>query len=277
MADGPMLDVEQAVVASELAASRSRPATCAWSRVLSEARDRVEAASCFEPDSQRLPMLAGAIAATMRMRRPDEGPVMRTVFEGNAAVRPARAPGDVPRVAPPRVPPAVRRRVHLRDRSSRRCSTTAVAIGGDRDHARAPRAALHDRGRRRRLPARPRSATRRHRRRATATSSARAALARVVAEVQSEVDRAGARRRRPCRRRRRRRPLRDPRRRRTACLAMTPAYAAFADARALPARPPASRSGELDFSQRRRATTRPAPTSSTTRRSGSRREPARPS
>jgi GAF domain-containing protein len=50
---------------------------------LSEDREQVEVASCFEPDSQRLPVLAGAIAATMRMRAPDEGPVMRTVFEGN--------------------------------------------------------------------------------------------------------------------------------------------------------------------------------------------------
>jgi excisionase family DNA binding protein len=82
MADGPMLDVEQAVVHLSRRIAESTGDLCVVA-VLTEAGDQVEAASCFEPDSQRLPILAGAIAATMRMRAPDEGPVMRTVFEGN--------------------------------------------------------------------------------------------------------------------------------------------------------------------------------------------------
>src|SRR3954451_3682936 len=82
LADGPMLDVEQAVVHLSRRIAESTGDLCAVA-VLTEARDRVEAASCFEPDSQRLPILAGAIAATLRMRAPDEGPVMRTVFDGD--------------------------------------------------------------------------------------------------------------------------------------------------------------------------------------------------
>jgi excisionase family DNA binding protein len=82
LADGPMLDVEQAVVHLSRRIAESTGDLCVVA-VVTEARDRVEAASCFEPDSQRLPILAGAIAATMRMRAPDEGPVMRTVFDGN--------------------------------------------------------------------------------------------------------------------------------------------------------------------------------------------------
>src|SRR6478752_7980946 len=81
LADGPMLDVEQAVVHLSRRIAESTGDLCVVA-VLTEARDGVEAASCFEPDSQRLPILAGAIAATMRMRAPDEGPVMRTVAEG---------------------------------------------------------------------------------------------------------------------------------------------------------------------------------------------------
>ena len=99
MADGPMLDVEQAVVHLSRRIAESTGDLCVVA-VLTEARDRVEAASCFEPDSQRLPILAGAIAATMRMRAPDEGPVMRTVFDGQPALRPARPPGAVPGLAP---------------------------------------------------------------------------------------------------------------------------------------------------------------------------------
>jgi len=82
LADGPMLDVEQAVVHLSRRIAESTGDLCVVA-VLTEARDGVEAASCFEPDSQRLPILAGAIAATMRMRAPDEGPVMRTVFHGD--------------------------------------------------------------------------------------------------------------------------------------------------------------------------------------------------
>jgi excisionase family DNA binding protein len=82
MADGPMLDVAQAVAHLSRRIAESTGDLCVVA-VLSEDRERVEAASCFEPDAQRLPVLAGAIAATMRMRDPDEGPVMRTVFEGN--------------------------------------------------------------------------------------------------------------------------------------------------------------------------------------------------
>ncbi len=82
MADGPMLDVGQAVVHLSRRIAETTGDLCVVA-VLNEGRDHVEAASCFEPDSQRLPILAGAIAATMRMRDPDEGPVMRTVFEGN--------------------------------------------------------------------------------------------------------------------------------------------------------------------------------------------------
>src|SRR3954454_1372450 len=81
MADGPMLDVEQAVVHLSRRIAETTGALCVVA-VLSEGRDTVEASSCFEPDSERLPLLAGAIAATMRMRAPDEGPVMRTVAEG---------------------------------------------------------------------------------------------------------------------------------------------------------------------------------------------------
>ena len=82
LADGPMLDVEQAVVHLSRRIAESTGDLCVVA-LLTEARDRVEAASCFEPDSQRLPILSGAIAATMRMRAPDEGPVMRTVFDGH--------------------------------------------------------------------------------------------------------------------------------------------------------------------------------------------------
>jgi excisionase family DNA binding protein len=82
LADGPMLDVEQAVVHLSRRIAESTGDLCVVA-VLSDTRDRVEVASCFEPDSQRLPILSGAIAATMRMRAPDEGPVMRTVFDGN--------------------------------------------------------------------------------------------------------------------------------------------------------------------------------------------------
>jgi excisionase family DNA binding protein len=82
MADGPVLDVEQAVAHLARRIAETTGDLCVVA-ALSETRDRVEAATCFEPDSLRLPVLAGAIAATMRMRAPDEGPVMRTVFEGN--------------------------------------------------------------------------------------------------------------------------------------------------------------------------------------------------
>src|SRR3954469_15057618 len=82
LADGPMLDVEQAVVHLSRRIAEWTGDLCVVA-VLTEARDRVEIASCFEPDSQRLPILSGAIAATMRMRAPDEGPVMRTVFDGD--------------------------------------------------------------------------------------------------------------------------------------------------------------------------------------------------
>jgi len=82
MADGPVLDVEQAVAHLARRIAESTGDLCVVA-ALSEGRDRVEAATCFEPDALRLPVLAGAVAATMRMRAPDEGPVMRTVFEGN--------------------------------------------------------------------------------------------------------------------------------------------------------------------------------------------------
>jgi excisionase family DNA binding protein len=82
MADGPVLDVEQAVVHLSRRIAESTGDMCVVG-LLSAERDRVEVASCFEPDSQRLPILAGAIAATLRMRAADEGPIMRTIFEGN--------------------------------------------------------------------------------------------------------------------------------------------------------------------------------------------------
>lgn len=82
MADAPVLDVEQAVVHLSRRIAESTGDLCVMG-LLSDDRERVEIASCFEPDSQRLPVLAGAIAATMRMRAPDEGPVMRTIFDGN--------------------------------------------------------------------------------------------------------------------------------------------------------------------------------------------------
>jgi hypothetical protein len=81
MADAPVLDVEQA---TEHLARRIAEATgdmCVV-LVLSDERDRVEVASCFEPDPRVPPLMSGAIAATMRMRRPDEGPIMKTIFEG---------------------------------------------------------------------------------------------------------------------------------------------------------------------------------------------------
>jgi excisionase family DNA binding protein len=81
MADGPMLDVEQTVAHLSRRIAESTGDLCVVA-LLDEHRERVEVASCFDPDSQRLPILAGTIAATMRRRAPDEGPVMRTVFRG---------------------------------------------------------------------------------------------------------------------------------------------------------------------------------------------------
>ena len=146
LADGPMLDVEQAVVHLSRRIAESTGDLCVVA-VLTEARDRVEAASCFEPDSQRLPILSGAIAATMRMRAPDEGPVMRTVFEGHQLFVPHVPQELVPGLAPPRVPPAVRRRVHLRD-GRRADDPRRRRDRGHRHHARATRASVHRRGRR---------------------------------------------------------------------------------------------------------------------------------
>src|SRR5262245_32219651 len=52
MADGPVLDVEQAVVHLSRRIAESTGDLCIVG-LLSEDRERVEVASCFEPDSQR--------------------------------------------------------------------------------------------------------------------------------------------------------------------------------------------------------------------------------
>jgi excisionase family DNA binding protein len=81
MADAPVLDVEQATAHLARRIAEATGDMCVV-LVLSDERDRVEVASCFEPDPRVPPLMSGAISATMRMRRPDEGPIMRTIFEG---------------------------------------------------------------------------------------------------------------------------------------------------------------------------------------------------
>ena len=96
MADGPMLDVGQAVVHLSRRIAETTGDLCVVA-VLNEGRDHVEAASCFEPDSQRLPILAGAIAATDAHAGPGRRARHADGVRRQPALRPARAPGAVPR------------------------------------------------------------------------------------------------------------------------------------------------------------------------------------
>ena len=73
MADGPMLDVEPDGGPPEPSDRGVDRRPVRGRTAVSEARDRVEVASCFEPDSQRLPLLAGAMTATMRTAGPRRG------------------------------------------------------------------------------------------------------------------------------------------------------------------------------------------------------------
>ena len=241
MADGPMLDVGQAVVHLSRRIAETTGDLCVVA-VLSEDRDHVEAASCFEPDSQRLPVLAGAIAATMRMRAPDEGPVMRTVFEGKQLFVP-HVPQELFREWLPREFHQQFDDVCIFGMIVAPMLRDGVAIGGI--------AMLRER------PEQPFTADDADATFRLATLAtdvilgarhdrlARATLARVVAEVQAEVDRTGTI---------------DAARALAATseavaihdgadrlLAMTPAYAALADA--VGSRSTARlRSGELDYS-----------------------------
>jgi excisionase family DNA binding protein len=241
MADGPMLDIGQAVAHLSRRIAEATNDLCVVA-VLSEERDRVEAATCFEPDARRLPVLAGAIAATMRMRAPDEGPVMRTVFAGNQLFVP-HVPQEMFREWLPREFHQQFDDVCIFGMIVAPMLHDGVAIGGIatlRERPDQPFTAA-DADTAYRLAARATDVIigARHDR------LARAALGRIVAEVQSEVDRVGTL---------------DPARAVTGAaeavaihdgndhlLAMTSAYASLADA--VRSRSTARlRSGELDFS-----------------------------